>query len=168
MLGRAFKCDSLSTSANNLPISRELILQLLNSNKKVYKEYVVCPKCDSLYQLKDCIKLNPNGTTESKTCCHVATPDHLHRSRRVACGCVLLRRQGTKKRVILTPRKVFLFMSVKRSLENLLNRPGFVNKCELWRSRRDQTSEYLGDVYDGEVWKKFNSRKLNNFLSTPH
>ena len=29
----------------------------------------------------------------------------------------------------------------------------------------NQTSEYLGDVYDGEVWRKFNS---NNFLSTPH
>ena len=30
LLGRAFKCDSLSTSANNLPVSRELIPQILN------------------------------------------------------------------------------------------------------------------------------------------
>lgn len=27
-----------------------------------------------------------------------------------------------------TPRKVFPYMSIKKSLENLLNRPGFVDK----------------------------------------
>ena len=56
-------------------------------------------------------------------------------------------------------------MSVKTSLDILLNRTGFMDKCELWRTRRmDQTPEYLGDVYDGEVWRKFNSQEFNNFL----
>ena len=97
----------------------------------------------------------------------VATPDHLHRSKRLACGCVLLKKQRTKKKVILTPRKVYPYMSVKKSLENLLNRPGFVDKCELWRLRRmNQSSvqEYFGDVYDGNVW----TQEFNSFLSTPH
>ena len=69
LLGRAFNCNSLSTSANHLPINRELIVQLFNSCEKVYTEYVVCPKCDSLYKLKDCIKYDSSGTAESKTCC---------------------------------------------------------------------------------------------------
>ena len=47
-----------------------------------------------------------------------------------------------------------------------------MDKCEKWRSRRNnqQASEYLGDVYDGEIWRKFNSadREFKNFLSTPH
>ena len=56
LLGRALiLIVILSISANELPISREVIVQLLNSNKKIYTEYVVCPSCDSLYQLKDCI-----------------------------------------------------------------------------------------------------------------
>ena len=32
----------------------------------------------------------------------------------------------------------------------------------------DADSEYLYDVYDGEVWKRFNSEDLNHFLSAPY
>ena len=132
----------------------------------------MCPKCDSLYELKDCIKHNSNGSIESKTCRHVATPDHPHRSRRLACGCVLLKKQRTKKKTILIPRKLYPYRPVKKSLEILLNRPGFMDKCEKWRSRRNnqQASEYLGDVYDGEIWRIFKSadREFKNFLSTAH
>ena len=61
-------------------------------------------------------------------------------------------------------------MSVKNSLEKLLNRPGLLDKCEQWRSRKNTMlgSDYLGDVYDGEVWQKFCSQEFNNFLCTPH
>ena len=74
-----------------------------------------------------------------------------------------------KKRVTLTPRKVYPYMSVKNSLETL-NRPGLLDKCEQWRSRKNTMlgSDYLGDVYDGEVWQKFCSQEFNNFLCTPH
>ena len=58
-------------------------------------------------------------------------------------------------------------MSVETSQEILLNRPGFMDKCELWRTRMmNQTSENLGDVY--EVWRKVNSEEFNTFLSTPY
>ena len=122
------------------------------------------------YLYKDCVKYNSNGTFESKTCSHVATPEHSHQSRRTACGCVLMKKQRTKRKVILTPRKVYPYMSVKNSLINILNKPGFLDKCEQWRSRENvmQNTDYLGDVYDGDVWQRFSSRELNNFLCTPY
>ena len=58
-LGRAFHCDSLSSSSKELPVTRETVVQLLYGGDKGYREYVVCPKCDSLYEYEDCIKHNP-------------------------------------------------------------------------------------------------------------
>ena len=156
LLGRSYNSDPLCSASSPLP--RETILRLLNSGEGAYIEYVVCPKCDSLYEYKDCIKTNPNGTLESKCCCHVAAPNHPHLSRRVACGCVLMKKQKTKKKSILIPRKVYPYMSIIKSLEIILNRSGYLEKCEQWRSRgRSPVSEYLSDVYDGEVWKTFNT-----------
>ena len=169
LLGRAFGCDSLSTTSDQLPITRETVALLLRSGERAFTEYVVCPKCDSLYEYGDCIHYKSNGIIESKTCCHVATPDHLHRSKRLACGCVLMKTQRTKKKTVLIPRKVYPYKSVIRSLAVILSKPGFLEKCEQWRSRRiNHTSDYIGDIYDGEIWRKFNSQEFNNFLSTPH
>ena len=168
LLGRAYNSDSLCSASSPLPTTRETILRLLNSGEGAYIEYVVCPKCDSLYEYKDCIKTNPNGTLESKSCCHVAAPNHPHLSRRVACGCVLMKKQKTKKKMTLIPRKVYPYMSIVKSLEMILSRPGYLEKCEQWRSRGSTVSEYLSDVYDGEVWKTFNTEKFGNFLSTPY
>ena len=37
-----------------------------------------------------------------------------------------------------------------------------------WRSRKESiTSVYLGDIYDGNVWKKFHSDECQNFLRYP-
>lgn len=69
-----------------------------------------------------------------------------------------------KKGTVLTPIKVYPYLSVKKTLEDFLSRPGFLEKCEKWRNREHASdmSEYLCDVYDGEVWKRFNSDQLNN------
>ena len=111
--------------------------------------------------------------TDSRTCYHTPTPNHPHRSRRNACGCILMKKQKFKHGILLTPRKVFPYRSVIKSLSILLSKPGMVDLCEQWRHRglnRDRINEhqFLGDVYDGRIWKKFNSDEYNNFLSTPH
>lgn len=42
-------------------------------------------------------------------------------------------------------------------------------KCEKWRSRQESIpSSFLGDIYDGRVWKAFCSDKYGNFLRSPH
>ena len=55
-------------------------------------EYVVCPKCNSLYLLEDCI-IGRNGREESKLCEFVEYPRHTQRSRRTKCSTPLLKRE---------------------------------------------------------------------------
>ena len=173
ILGQAFGCASESSIADGIPLSYETVHRRLNIDKSTHLDYVVCPKCFSVYEQPDCIIVRANGDTDSRTCCHTPTPNHPHRSRRNACGCLLMKKQKSKHGIVLTPRKVFPYRSVIKSLSIILSKPGMVDLCEQWRHRglnRDRINEhqFLGDVYDGRIWKKFNSDEYNNFLSTPH
>ncbi len=95
-------------------------------------------------------------------CCHVSMP---HLRQRVPCGTLLLKKQRLKKGYSLVPRKVYSYRSLKRSITELLSRKQFVEKCEHWRRREHLIpSGFLGDIYDGSVWKEFK----DNFLSAPH
>ena len=57
-------------------------------------------------------------------------------------------------------------MPIKKSLQELLNRPGFNNSCEKWRSQ-GKSDGILADVYDGEIWNEFQEYKGKPFLSEP-
>lgn len=61
------------------------------------------------------------------------------------------------------PYKVYCYKTLKSSLEILVNREHFEDKCEMWRKRHTQDSMML-DVYDGKFWKDFNGRK-HDFLT---
>ena len=56
------------------------------------------------------------------------------------------------------PRYVYAYQPIKNSLQRLLNRPGFVNELEHWRSRCRNDS-MTSDIYDGDVWADFCSEK---------
>ena len=68
--------------------------------------------------------------------------------------------------VVFTPIQTFCYKSVTQSLKELLQRPNFVELCELWRTR-DIEPDVLQDIYDGSVWKKFMEIESVPFLSTP-
>lgn len=55
---------------------------------------------------------------------------------------------------------------MKESLQELILRPGFVEKCEAWRSRNIAV-DTLADIYDGKVWKEFLNPNGLPFLSLP-
>ena len=89
--------------------------------------YVTCQKCYSVYKYSDCIE--KVGTIVSPQVC-------VHKVSRYArpCNGVLLKTvelQGGE--VIHYPIKVFCYMPLKLSLELLLKRPGFHQRCEHWR-----------------------------------
>lgn len=46
----------------------------------------------------------------------------------------------------------------------MLNRPGFSDKCEAWRSLPLQDGVY-NDIYDGKIWKEFQNPNGIPFLS---
>ena len=55
---------------------------------------------------------------------------------------------------------------MKESLQEMLERPDFLGKYELWRSE-ERDSEVFTDVYSGEIWKEFLQPGVP-FLSVPN
>ena len=58
---------------------------------------------------------------------------------------------------------VYAYQPVKKSFAQLIKHPGFVAKLEHWRNREPEENSW-SDIYDGQVWKDFNSDKFSNFL----
>ena len=134
-----------------------------------HTEYVVCPKCNSLYSYNDCLEVRANGQQWSKCCEFVEFPNHRYQQYRSACGELLLKKsQLLGGNVKLIARKTYPYNSIKRSLSSLLSTPGFVDECEKWRKRAlDVSPGIMGDVYDGRIWKQFSGDEHKRFLQYP-
>ena len=52
------------------------------------------------------------------------------------------------------PKLVYCYKSVTKHLQELIMRPGFIEKCELWRNRSKEKGKYK-DIYDGKIWDDF-------------
>ena len=61
----------------------------------------------------------------------------------------------------------YCYKSLINSLEDMLQRPGFEDKCEQWCSRETVDGVY-SDVYDGRVWQQFQNYNGQSFLSSPN
>ena len=109
-----------------------------------------------------------SGQLESKKCSFIRFPSHTQRHHRKPCGTPLLKKVKTKSRGIsLYPKLVYCYKSVTDSLQEMLKRPDFLDKCEFWRTQqRDQDT--LTDVYDGKIWKEFLQPGGIPFLSVPN
>ena len=129
-------------------------------------EYVVCPSCYSLYRIENCLETCEDGEQVPKLCSYVKFPRHPFPLHRKPCGSHLLKKVRLfNGRVEYRPRYVYAYQPLKVSLQQLLNRPGFADKMELWRSRKSSENQ-LSDVYDGNIWKEFLSSKHNFFLNS--
>lgn len=82
---------------DSIPITVCSVEHSAGLTKQMSIQYVVCPSYSVVYEYKDCVRTLSDGTTESKTCCHVATSNHPQRSRRAACATLLLKKQNRKK-----------------------------------------------------------------------
>ena len=50
-----------------------------------------------------------------------------------------------------------------------MSRNGMLEICEKWRERQQHIPDsYLGDIYDGEVWKTFETGEYQHYLTFPH
>ena len=67
---------------------------------------------------------------------------------------------------IFHPYLIYCYKSVIDSLQELMLRKGFIEKCELWRQRNVLAGTY-SDVYDGNVWKDFMFVNGQSFLNSP-
>ena len=131
-----------------------------------FTKYVICSKCESLYEYKDCFQ---SGVCNShpKVCGHIAFRNHPHLSRRQPCGHTLLKQIVTKQGKKYYPHKLYCYRSVITSLKEILSRKDYLDKCELWRGRKIPDG-LMGDIYDGRVWNEFCDVNGQNFFLQPH
>ena len=168
-IGVIFHNKQLENSSDLVPLNFKSLhksLKCLESDAD-FICYTVCPKCDSVYEYDDCIVRRANRNNESKSCQHIPYPRHSHLSKRTPCGTMLLKKVKIKSGYKLKPYKTYPYMPLVKSLSRLLSKESFVLACEKWRSRVT-LEQHLGDIYDGSVWKFYNSSAGKNFLASPY
>jgi len=66
------------------------------------------------------------------------------------------------------PLKTFPYQSLKTAIADLVGDSKFLTLCDHWRKRSENVpDDILADIYDGAIWKDFNSEKYSNFLKYP-
>lgn len=160
--------EALKEFAKCIPETMYMVYKTLWFEKDDFEKYAVCPKCKSLYLLKDCVIKKPNGDIASLKCNYVRYPLHPHRTRRQPCGTTLLKtKRSSNGSVYLYPKQMYCYKKVIESIQDLLHKKNFINDCEKWRDRNLPDST-LGDVYEGQVWKDFQTVNGEPFLSAPN
>ena len=167
-LGVAFNNEALTNTSNVIPIGLKTVHKILGVDNDLFVQYVSCSRCHSVYKYEDCIETKANGQHEPKRCRHVAYPSHPQMSFRKRCDALLLKKVRTKRGYSLQPIKAYPYRSLKSSIAQLASKPGFLESCEKWRRRGQCVPDsYQGDVYDGNIWKTFNSSDGWDFLTAP-
>ena len=168
LLARVAQCTALKQISDLLPRSLYMIRKYLGVNRDDFEKFIVCPKCSSCYKPEDCVRTLSNGRKKGEHCSFVEFPNHPRRTQRKPCGASLLKAVRSKHgELILKAKKVFCYRSVKKTLQEFLKRPGFADKCELYKkSPRDPN--LLGDIYDGRVWKNFKNAEGEPFFNAPN
>lgn len=93
-----------------------------------FTKYIVCPHCYSTYRFSD--------VEDIKVCSFVEYPNHPQRKFRQQCNTPLFREITLRdEKRHLYPIKIFPYRSIRQTLSEFLKRPGFQQKCELWRQR---------------------------------
>lgn len=138
------------------------------ASARTFTQYVCCPSCHSIYNWNECIIQDPDDQLRSKLCTFQRFPNHPQRQHRHPCGQSLMKKiKSSNGRLSLYPHLIYCYKSVIESLQDMVSRPGFIEKCELWRERNTLQDVYT-DVYDGKIWRDFMSIDGVQFLSAPY
>ena len=129
LLGGTFHQQYLEAFPKSLSAARKTIL----GDSALFYEYIVCPKCNAIYDYDKCIEKAADGSIISSKCQNVKFQNHQQHSQRLPCGATLLRTVKIGVSNKLKPYKIYAYNSLKNSVERLLKRPGFLEKCEKWR-----------------------------------
>lgn len=160
-LGNALRSATVMAISKCIPLTRKSLRHAILPGKEDFLEYIVCPKCDTVYSPDFC---KVAGKFVAQQCCHIAYPNHPMRSRRKKCNAQLMRKVRRKSGFTFIPKKVFPYQSLYIAMQKLIQRPGFIQCCEIWRTREEfRQSGYMCDIYDGRIWQEY-----EEFLSAPY
>ena len=106
-----------------------------------FVKYVVCPHCNSLYELEKCFESCDVLRTTHKLCTFTPFPKHPQPLKRKPCGHQLFKeivlKSGKKS---YYPLKVYCYKSLTESLATLQQRDGIIDFCEHGRQRQMRTT----------------------------
>ena len=149
-----------------IPKSLHLLRKEFGLHEDSFIKFVVCPKCENLYNFDDCHTLR-FGKRLTKKCSFVEFPNHRQHFRRTKCSEPLLREVNLKSgQTRLYPYKVYCYNSIISTLQRFLQRPNFMTKIESWRDRK-LPNGFMADVFDGRIWKEWQYVNGKSFLASP-
>lgn len=168
LMARLIQSKALKQLSSLLPQSLYMIRKHLGINRDDFEKFVVCPKCSSCYKPEDCVRTLSNGRKKGERCSFVEFPHHPHRTQRKPCGAALFKTVRSKHgELILKAKRVFCYRSVKKTLQEFLKCPGFSEKCVQYK-KCPRDPNFLGDIYDGRVWKNFKNAEGKPFFDAPN
>ena len=125
-----------------------------------FQKMVCCNKCYRIYPDDGSMRYKSNDRHRKLLTrpCYGAV---VKQGRDTLCNEVLFDCKKTEEgTLVYTPKHIYCYQPLSKSLDNLLSRLGFLDKCNAWR-RRPATRGVYSDIYDGSVWKRF---VTNGFL----
>ena len=132
----------------------------ISHGSDAFQKRVVCKSCGSLYNTHEFIS-KTGSVISGNTCNFKPFP------RARMCGEILMREvvsaSGNKRHY---PYQIYCFTSFITGLQNLVLRSNFLQDCESTRNKFSSVG--YADVYDGEIWKEFQTVDGCPFLSVPY
>lgn len=102
----------------------------------------------AIHSLTDCIE-KVGSRQAAKPCPCVPFGKHSR------CNAILLKTvELASKKTVFYPLMTYCYIDIHTSLQTLLHRSQFLEKCQEWKER-EVPKGVLADIYDGRVWKKF-------------
>jgi hypothetical protein len=162
MLGMDMSSDILAKIVTIFPGSLYMMRQFLDLDRDNFNKFVVCPKCTKLYKYDSCLT-TVNNKQVAKTCSNF----HYSRKKKQICNSPLVTKVQLKNgKSLFYPIKYYCCNSITSELEKLVLCKNIPESCEAWR-KRNVDNNLLADVYDGELWKQFQTVKGKDFLKVP-
>ena len=159
----AFFLLILPKSTTEKPIFPKNVIKLQNAvgfDKDLqFNKFIVCPnpECTKLFEFRQ-IYQNEH-INKGKTSAEI-----LLRSKFCyLCNEAILKEKRSPVGIIkYTPLKLYCCRSIILAVESLLSRNDLKDKWTQWETRELPDVGYLGDIYDGQVWKEFVSASSKN------
>ena len=137
----------------HLPNTVYKLNKMLGLKSDSFDKYIVCPECTKIYCYEKVVKTSVDGKTIVMKCNNKLFDKGKYSQE---CSSDLVQKVNIKSGQKYVPIKYYCYKSVINSIEQILSRPGMLEKCRKWRDRKIPDDVYC-DIYDGEVWKKFDN-----------
>ena len=142
---------SLEYMSKAFPSSVYRFRKLLGIERDIFRKYVMCPKCGTLYPYGNII----GGGSWLTECKEYWVTAVLPNRRIQTCRAKLVKEVWmANRKVKIYPLKTFCYNSLIDVLKVMIKRNSFLRKCNDWKTRVSP-SGYMTDIYDGNIWQSF-------------